>query len=216
MRRASSLLLTGVAFGLAVAMAQPAAAQANQMIGCLSRGADGALHLSIAASGTTYSLSGDLPQLAQHVNQLVAISGAASADKLDVQQLRILSESCTSAYPAEPIEPVEGKTAASAIARPVTTTASVGETTPGFQTEAARQQEAEKSAKAAQFGPARAAQPPYAPVRPGQAGESLEAGDIAGAAAIRAEMYPGSTLGVNEKSAPPSSVRSQEETRAAR
>jgi hypothetical protein len=187
-------------------MAQSPGTQ-TELMGCLSRTASGALQFQARPSGKIYALNGNISLLQHHVNQLVAIPvNHAGETGLNVDTLRVMSESCTSALPSKNVVAVAGKAARDVPAPNVTTTLSAGETTPGFQTESGMEQSAGTGANSppVKYGYANS---PYAPVNAEQAGQSEAAANQNAAAAQRAEMYPEHTLGVTQKSAPPSSVQ---------
>lgn len=180
----------------------------REIVGCITRQANGGLQLLDRNSGRRYALGGNLQLLERHVSQLVALSAnGGRSDSLDVDSVRVLSESCTSALPSKGVAAVAGKTGQVVTATPVTTTLSAGEVTPGFQTEAGDQQLAGTGA-AAPYVNYGSTHSPYAPLNSEVAGQSEAAANTNAAAASRAEMYPGSTLGVTLKSPPPSSRQS--------
>jgi hypothetical protein len=183
-----------------------------QMSGCISRDANGKLLFSAERTGTIYLLHGDFNFLQQHVNTLVSVTGlfvpsgsGRNRAVLNVDSLRVISQSCTSVSPLGDRIAVEGKAGAVEKAVPTSTTASVGETTPGYQTESSMHEFT--GSNAAQPAPHKPA--PLAPSFPDQAGQSQTAADTNAEAASRAEMYPGTTLGVDVQTAPPSSVLAQ-------
>lgn len=92
---------------------------------------------------------------------------------------------------------VTGKSGNVETATPITSAATVGETTAGYQTEAGAIQERGISANPSSTVHGGAIRP----LRPDQAGESQEQADISAQAAARAEMYPGTTLAVDLQSA---------------
>lgn len=197
-------MVLGVTPGLCVA--QSSSSQTD-IAGCLTRAPNNSLQFEVRASGKTYAVSGDVNLLQRHVNQLVAIpGGGTTSDSLNVNTLRVISESCTSALPSRNVAAVAGKVGRNIPAPNVSTTLSAGETTPGFQTESDLQQAAGTAANSphVKYG---SADSPYAPVHSEQAGQSEAAANANAAAAFRAEMYPEQTLGVTQKSAPASSVR---------
>ncbi len=99
---------------------------------------------------------------------------------------------------------VTGKSGNVETATPVTSAATVGETTAGYQTEAGAIQERGITTKLPITPQGTAIQP----LRPDQAGESQAQADISAQAATRAEMYPGTTLAVDLQSAPQSPAQS--------
>ncbi len=203
------LLFLFISFAVtaSICQAQSSASQ-TEVVGCLVRSPNGPLQLGIRPSGKTYPLTGNINLLQRHVNKLVAIPSSPSAggDSLNVSTLRVVSESCTSALPSKNVAAVTGKVGRQVTAPTVTTTLSAAENTPGFQTESDLQQAAGTGASApyVQNGQADS---PYAPVNAEQAGQSEAAANANAAAAIRAEMYPGNTLGVTQKAMPPSSAQ---------
>ena len=99
---------------------------------------------------------------------------------------------------------VTGKSGNVQTATPITSVATAGETTAGYQTESGATQERGISAKTASTAQGITIQP----LRPDQAGQSQDVADTSAQAATRAEMYPGTTLGVDLMSASPSPVQS--------
>ena len=121
----------------------------GQFVGCVSQISGGGLQFQARPSGNTYLLQGDNLVLTQHVNQMVRMSaspvssgnGTRRAPALLVQTIDLISRSCTSGLPPETPVSVAGKVGEGQVAVPMTTTASSGQTTPGFQTEAITDQE---------------------------------------------------------------------------
>lgn len=183
-------------------------AQEAQMIGCLSQDASGVFRFVATPSGRTYNLQAGAAALQRHINQELAITGRANSNapspSFNVVQLRVISESCTSVVPSNERFAIAGKVGQTQAAIPVTSTASAGETTPGFQTEAGLMQ-AEGGTASQHSGTEPNPKTPFGPSNPEQAGQSEFAADINAQAASRAELYPGTTLGVDLKTAPPSS-----------
>lgn len=183
------------------------------MSGCLSQDASGTLHFQDEQSRRVYRLQGDMEGLQRGMNRLITLSGnlvanAASAPMLSVVQYRVISNTCTSVLPSNEQFEVSGKAGPVAVAIPVTSSGRANETTAGFQTEAGQEQAAAKVIPSTN----RSAKTPFAPSQPEQAGQSEFAADLDAEAASRAEVYPGTTLGVDIKTAPPSSVQALEES----
>lgn len=192
--------------------ASSAIAQSTGVVGCVYQDPAGKLWLQAMPSRTRVQLTGNTNLLLHHVNEIIALpdptSNSVSPTQLSVDRLRVIAETCTSVLPADRPQYVGGKTGIVTSEANVSSTASASETTPGFQTE---------SGLAQRIGgmnpkPEESSASAYAPIRSDQAGESEAAADTNAAAALRAEMYPGSTLGVNDKGPPPSSVRSLQAT----
>lgn len=204
----SSLTLSIVLISCAsLCVAQPQGRR-TEIVGCLTRTPANTLQLEARPSGKIYQLHGNISLLQRHVNQLVTIhqSDSAAGDDLNADALSVISGSCTSALPSKTVAAVAGKVGRNVPAPNVTTTLSAGETTPGFQTESDVEQAAGTGAGSpnVRYGDASS---PIAPAHAEQAGESEAAANSNAAAAIRAEIYPGNTLGVTVKSMPPSSVQ---------
>jgi hypothetical protein len=187
-----------------------ATSAAAETVGCLYQDASGKLWLQHLRSGTTQPLAGNTNVLLHHLNQIVAVPTASasangvSSGPLAITRLRVVAESCTSVLPSSHDERVGGKAAGIAgDEASESTTATAAENTPGFQTESGTDQRKSGSTRKPEESSASA----YGPQRSEQAGESEAAADTNAAAALRAEMYPGTTLGVNDKGPPPSSVR---------
>ncbi len=177
------------------------------MNGCLSQDASGSLRFLAKPSGKTYLLQGNIAMLQRHIHQQLAITGNstgnAASPALTVVQFRVVSGNCTSVLPSDDSFQVPGKAGQVEAATPVTSLGSADETTPGFQTESLQQQAEHPGVpETKQNVPI-----PFGPSFPEQAGQSEFAADIDAPAASRAEMYPGTTLGVDVKTAPPSSVQ---------
>jgi hypothetical protein len=177
-------------------------AQQSRLIGCISQAPDGGLQFEENPSGSVYQLTGDTARLTQDVNHLVVVSTPSATESqghslstLVVQRINIIDESCTSPAPSAKASPVVGKVGEGQVAIPVTTSASPGETTPGFQTEAITQQEPPNSGRSIPFSAA--VRPPYSPSNPAQAAQSAAAADRYAQAATRSEIQPGNTLGTN-------------------
>ncbi len=202
----SLLLLLVVILPLCVVHAQ----ESPNLYGCLSQDASGTLHFLAEPSGRTYQVQGDMALLQRHIHEQVAITGPRAnvvAPTLTVLQLRVLSQSCTSVLPSNDTFQVPGKTGQVESATPVTSVGSANETTPGFQTESGQQQAEHPGASSTNRNTGTA----FGPVHPEQAGQSEFAADIDAQAASRAEMYPGTTLGVDIKTAPQSSVQASKQ-----
>jgi cytoskeletal protein RodZ len=114
-----------------------------------------------------------------------------------------------SAAQKAPFESITGKSGNVQTATPITSAATVDETTAGYQTEAGAIQERGISAKPSTTPRGTAIQP----LRPDQAGQSQQIAETGAQAAAMAEMYPGTTLGVDLQSAPPSPAQSVAEAR---
>ena len=205
------LLATALSVLTLAALAQ--SADLLRMSGCISRDAKGKLIFGSERTEKVYVLQGDLNLLQQHVNTLVSIAGhlapsgmGSNSPVLNVESLRVISQSCTSVLPSGERVAVEGKLGQVEKGVPIATTSSVAETTPGFQTESSVQQFTRR--EAAQ--PAASTPAPLPPSLPDQAGQSQAAADTNAEAASRAEPYPGTTLGVEIQTAPPSSVEAQQ------
>ncbi len=196
------------------------AQQAFVMTGCLSQDANGALRFEVEPSKRVYFLRGDMTGLQRHINQQLAISARSAGDSgspaLSVVGFSVQSETCTSALPSNESFVVPGKVGQVQVATPVASVGNANETTPGFQTEAGQQQAERTYVPTA--GSEQHTRIPFGPSYPEQSGQSELAADIDAQAASRAEMYPGSTLGVNSKTAPPSSIQAAQEagTKAAK
>lgn len=175
----------------------------NEFLGCLTRLPDGTLQLGALPSGKSYDVQGNTKPLMGHVNQVIRISGSAGEATnqghnvltLTASSVQVIAETCTAGLPGSKTEAVGGKVGEDQIAVPETTTASSAETTPGFQTEAGTAQLIGKSPQAVQSG----LRPPvsYAPFKPEQVAQSESAANVNANAALRAEILPGNTLGVN-------------------
>ena len=175
------------------------------IIGCLSRLPDGSLQLGAMPSGTSYSVRGDQMLLAQHVNQIVRASTDAPPSTghtaLTIYSLQVIVESCTSVSSGSKTESVAGKVGADVTAVPVSTSRSADETTPGYQTESDQTQWTGGDS-GNRYLHTRAVAPAFGPAQPEQAAESQQAADRNAQAAMRAEILPGNTLGVNGKQPP--------------
>lgn len=195
MRRPCFVLL--VALATALSLTAMGTAQ-TEVVGCLSRIPDGTLQVGAIPSGESYVLHGQAQVLERHISQVVRITGRAESSStvqgprvLTVDTAHAVAGSCSAVLPPTRLEAPAGKVGADVTATAVTATASMDETTPGFQTEA--------------MPPAAAAQylqrPNYAPAQPDQASESAIAADTNAQAAQRAEILPGNSLGVSKSPA---------------
>jgi plastocyanin len=191
-------LLFLMLFGLASLQAMPAAQK--PFVGCLNRLPDGTLQLGAVPSGELYLLRGQTNVLMEHVNQLVRVFGQtgprgsnhSALATLVVGRVQPLSNSCTSALPAKELDGVPGKVGQDGVAVPLTTTFTEGQSTPGYQTEAATAESTSSKTPT----PTPAAELPAAPVHPEQVGESEAAANANAGAVERTEILPESTLGV--------------------
>lgn len=199
MLRAGTLLLC-TAFGLAgsTAAAEP---PASQFVGCITQIPQGGLQLG-SPSGKSYRLRGDSALLARHINQSVEVRGrlnpapnGAGLPVLDVVAIDRISDSCAAPLPATKPEAAVGKAGEGQVAVPLTTSASAGETTPGFQTETIEEEEPPVSGRSSPQQGSSPAERPYGPGNPAQAAQSTAAAELYAEAATRSEIQPGNTLG---------------------
>lgn len=160
-----------LALGTALSLTAMDTAQ-TEIVGCLSRLPAGTLQLGAAPSGQSYALHGNERLLEQHIGQLVRITGRAeensSAPGVTVDSVHALGGSCSAVLPPTRLEPVAGKVGADVTATSLATTATMDQTTPGFQTEASVQGAAANHL----------ARPNYAPIDPDYGSESAAAADI--------------------------------------
>jgi plastocyanin len=156
---------------------------------------------------THYRLQGDRKQLEQFRNQIVRVTGALSRNRnlaavtetLVVSGLQSAGGSCgTQAQTRKWNQPVSGKEGAGEDAPTVTSTATVGQVTPGAETEAGmRQNPAETagtnsgSSTPPLSGPSQAAPPNFDEV-----GQTEQQANVDAAAAGRAEVANGQGLGL--------------------
>jgi plastocyanin len=168
-------------------------------VGCFNRLPDGALQFGALPSGELFALRGHTNLAAEHVNQLVRVIGDIepnsndnSAATLTILQVQTLAASCTSVLPSTTLEGVPGKVGEDAVAVPLTNTATEDRTTPGFQTEAA----GAPSRSAQSASSSQGAEPPTAPPRPEQVGQSEAAANVNAQSVERSEIIPQITLGV--------------------
>jgi len=176
----------------------------KEFVGCLSQDANGTFLLGTLPSGRTYSLIGPVNLLQRNLNETVAITAHANAGtvrpSLAVESVRTVAQSCTSPLPSDNKLKVAGKVGIVQVAVPITLAGNADKTTPGFQTENGTDQGETIETRGAVQSP----RSPFKPVRADRAGDSIEAADLDAQAAARAELYPGTTLGVDIKSAPSS------------
>jgi hypothetical protein len=188
------------------------AQQSTQLTGCVSQDASGTLHLEAQPSRQIYRLEApDVENLQRHLNQQLTIRGHSAGDiqttAFTVESFDVLSDNCTSPLQSQDTSQIAGKVGPVEVATPVTSVGSAGETTAGFQTEAGLEQAS--GVKAGTPTP-RLTRAPFRPMYAEHAGESSMAAEVDAQAASRAEPYPGTTLGVDIKTAPPSSVQASQ------
>jgi hypothetical protein len=195
---------------LVIALGSVAVAQTapDEFVGCLSQDANGTFLLGTVPSGRTYSLIGPVNLLQRNLNETVAMTAhvttGTARPSLAVESVRTVTQSCTAPLPSDNKLKVAGKVGIVQVAVPITLAGNADKTTPGFQTENGMDQGEKIKTRGAVQSP----RSPFKPVRADQAGQSIEAADMDAQAAARAELYPGTTLGVDIKSAPPSSLQS--------
>lgn len=190
--------LVYVALGLAASIA--ATAPSDPFVGCITEIPNDGLQLG-SPSGNSYRLRGDSTLLFRHLNQLVKLQGRLNAvphgtglPVLDVEAIAMISDSCASPLPEGTPQSAVGKVGEGEVAVPLTTSASAGETTPGFQTETIEDEGPPKSGRSSLEGNA-TAERPYGPENPAQAAQSAAAAELYADAATRSEIQPGNTLG---------------------
>lgn len=174
----------------------------TQLDGCVSAIPGGGLQLAAVRSGTRYVLKGDAGLLLRNLHRLVRVRGVVSGNAAQnsaeqvftVRELEEIAATCTSPLPAQVPVAVVGKAGEGQVAIPITTSASAGQTTPGFQTESVMDQEPPQSGRSrARPGAEQAS--PYAPSNVAQAAQTSEAADRYAESATRTEIQPGNTLG---------------------
>lgn len=190
-----------VVFSVVLALAIEVLGQAQQMqlAGCITEIPNGGLQFEANPSRSVYPLQGDSTHLTQYVNHWVKISVSLVGNKnstqaqpaLIVHTIDVLNESCTSRMPSQKAAAVVGKAGEGQVAVPVTTSASAGETTPGFQTETLSEEEPPNNGQSL----ARKAMPSYAPTNTAQAAQSAAAANRYAEVATQSEIQPGNTLG---------------------
>lgn len=188
--------------GTALAMCTISAAQttSTDLIGCLTQVPSGGLQLQTRPSGSVYLIQGRAPVHSVHsLNELMRIRGQihpASGGQLLLvpEHSQLVNQSCATALAAQQPISVVGKVGEGQMAVPVTTSASVDETTPGFQTEGVEKQEPPRNGRAL---PTQRWNSEYAPGNIAQAAQSAAAAEIYAASATRTEIVPGNTLGVD-------------------
>jgi hypothetical protein len=206
-----------ISFLLCVALATTSlCAQPAELVGCIYQDAAGTLWFEHLPARSRQQISGNTSLVLHHLNQIVALAAASATpnSQLAVGRLRVVAESCTSVLPSRHPELVGGKTGIVTDAAPVSSAASAEETTPGFQTESGMQQREGHATPKPEESSAGA----YVPLLSEQAGQSEFAADANAQAAVRAEMYPNATLGVDDKGPPPSpgrAIRANAEPEAA-
>jgi plastocyanin len=182
--------------------ASPGQGTSSTLVGCLNRLPDGTLQLGTRPSGRVYSVEGNTRPLMAHVNQFIRVSAqtapagtkAEGVAKISVSSVEVIASTCTAGPPGKNPQAVGGKVGEDQIAVPVANTAGVDEITPGFQTESATTRpQNNKSEHQPALRPGGA----YAPFQPEQVAQSETAANVNAEAAIRAEILPGNTLGVN-------------------
>jgi len=198
-----SFRLLAVSVLLASSSLQAQAPQ-TQFVGCVTNVAGAGFQLTSIPSGSSYLVQGNPALLQQHANQLVRVQGTLDArtgnqapPSLIVQNLGIVSEICVSALGVREPVAVVGKVGEGQVAIPLTTSASAGETTPGFQTENIKQQEPPISGRMLPPAATGRAESAYSPSNTAQVAQSAVAANTFAEAATRSEIQPGSTLGTS-------------------
>lgn len=185
--------------------AQGQGGRPSSVVGCLTESPSSTLILGVVPSGEVYSLRGNLQTLLTHRRQLVrvyghAIPGDNQQPAFAVTKIEVVADTCTAPLPASNPVAVTGKTGQHGVATPDTTTATAGIVSPGVQTSAGIAQQpgvhTEMNAKNAPAAEGRLALRNFA-----QAGQSEQEANRNAAAAERAEIVPGHTLGVSTQPA---------------
>ncbi len=186
----------------------PAVAQQDsRMDGCLARQGDQYVLLQ-GPPRTTYLLRGNSEQLKQHMGELVRVSGrlqvARGSAAFIVTSLDRLASHCWRQIPpGSATDAITGKTGPQGVSIPVTTTGTVGETTPGVQTGAGIAQQPGIHTLPATPPPI-SQQKPGAPPDWEMVGQTPEEANRNAEASSRALIEPGATLGVT--SPPPTTT----------
>lgn len=185
-------------FLLLLGSAPAASTPQNTFVGCLNRLPDGMLQFGAVPSGQIFFLHGEENAQADHVNQLIRVSGDVSQSDnnsnapatISVVQIRTLAGSCTSALPTKTTDRAAGKVGEDLVAVPVTSTLAGDQTTPGFQTQPATVQP--QSLRESSFH-----ESPASPAHPDQVAQSEAAANVNANSVDRTEILPGRTLGVS-------------------
>jgi hypothetical protein len=166
----------------------------NGLIGCITQMPNGGVQLHARPSGSVFLLQ-STPAVLQHLNELVRVQAHLSGNgtRNFVDRLELVNQSCVSSLPAEKAVSVVGKVGEGQMAVPITSSGSVDETTPGFQTESILAQEPPTSGRAV---PSKKVNAVYAPRNVAQTAQSAAIADIYAQSATRTEIVPGNTLGI--------------------
>jgi len=166
----------------------------NEVIGCITQMPNGGVQLHARPSGSVFLLQ-STPAVLQHLNELVRVRAhlVANGTRNFVDRLEFVNQSCASSLPAEKAVSVVGKVGEGQMAVPITSSGSVDETTPGFQTESILAQEPPANGRAV---PSKRVNTVYAPRNVAQPAQSAAIADIYAQSATRTEIVPGNTLGI--------------------
>ena len=176
-------------------------AQNTRLDGCLA--AQNGQYVLRQGQQTRYVLRGPVDQLRSRVGQLVhvegqAFPGANHIGQVNVTKIFTVQSTCMlMPAPGSSATAVVGKSGNEQAAVPVTTTGSVGKTTPGYQTEAGMAQELGKRRLPSTAASHPAAQRPGAPPDWEETGQNPHSADVMAEAAARAEVDPGAPQGTN-------------------
>lgn len=166
----------------------------REVIGCITQMPSGGVQLQARPSGSVFLLQ-STPAVLQHLNELVRIRVhlLANGTQNFADRLELVNQTCASSLPAEKAVSVVGKVGEGQMAVPITSSGSVDETTPGFQTESILAQEPPANGRVV---PSKRVNGVYAPRDIAQAAQSAAIADIYAQSATRTEIVPGNTLGI--------------------
>ncbi len=166
----------------------------REVIGCITQMPSGGVQLHARPSGSVFLLQ-STPAVLQHLNELVRVRVhlVANGSRNLVDRLESVNQACASSLPAAEAVSVVGKVGEGQMAVPITSSGSVDETTPGFQTESILAQEPPANSRAVA---SKRVNGLYAPRHIAQAAQSAAIAEIYAQSATRTEIVPGNTLGI--------------------
>ncbi len=190
--------IAGLVLGVTVC-AIAAMAQQQIVQGCIGPDSKSGFTLRDEHTGRTYKLRGADAQVKQNVGHEVTAVGFARKDEFEAKNISSVAQTCTLSSQS-PIA-ATGKIGNKGEVQPVTSTASAGVTTPGFETQAGTAQRPGDQTNVAEGGARPAGQTsaaPGAPVPAEQIGQNSASAERIASSAERAEINNSQhQLGVN-------------------
>ncbi|MGH9642358.1 MAG: hypothetical protein ACRD3Q_08015 [Terriglobales bacterium] len=173
----------------------------NELVGCVvTEGKN--LYLDQEEVRRSYQLRGNSGQLQANVGQLVQVTGrlvVGTPPAFEVQQVQVIQPKCNYAQTSF-VRPVTGGTGTEGTAFNVSSTASLGQPTPGVETEPGVKQNPSMAEGVANFGANRNTRPTYSESQgapPDPRMENPQEAERIANSATRSELNNSSQLGVN-------------------